>query len=163
MKYILFIFCLTLLSCQQSSKHGQKASEVISSFNNKAKNNKLIPFGSGGSFLGDIKGFSFVFKSKQKLNIEQARSELIKNVENLLYDINSNVTARPYYHQFPFTVNNLDFCIIFENSEYYVPSPFIAKVYVYNSNVVYKVYDKQNDQLLELYRESYDEALMKLK
>lgn len=157
------LFLIFFLSgCTNTVPHGKAADSVIFKFANSARrsqNLRLLAY--GGAFLDDIKEFSFEFCSFRKMDLNEARTLLVENVEGLLNLINSDQSLMLYLHEFPFNYKRIEFSILFSKKKHhleFVETPFVAAVTVRDGMVSYQYYDFSTSSLETLHAESYLEA-----
>lgn len=157
----LIITILFFSSCSNPG-HIREADRITNLFNKKMKVESLVLAGSGGALMDNIKEISLDFKKVQCVDIEQSRLIYVKNVQALLHLINSDEKVRPYLNNYPFTIENVDFTIIFCGlDDFFALPPYIAHVSSYGKNGIihYSEYNAEKDNLKTVYEESYEEAL----
>lgn len=131
------------------------------SFSDQAlKNDNLELFLVGGKLLHEIEKINMGFTSSEKVGIEEARMLFVKNVEALLSMINSDVIARPYLNNYPFTIENINFSILFltEKNQVHCP-PLLACVMNVDQKIIYKMGNVEAKKVDIVFEESYEEAL----
>ncbi|NGX41897.1 MAG: hypothetical protein K940chlam7_00171 [Chlamydiae bacterium] len=154
-----FLMCAC---CSAMSKDETRMHSIIQKHSVFMKReNKLMLAGSGGSFPDSIHGFTLDYVGYKKLDIEQARILFVRSTQGLLNMINSDEMIRPKLSNFPFTEDNLDFGIAFEDAskDNYVAQPYVAYVTLIKGDIIYAQFDREKDQFCNEYRESYSEAL----
>lgn len=166
----IFIFLTLLLSLFCSSFIYQippppPYCEIIDNITHKflreyIKPKGLICIGSGGSMMDDVKKVSLSFVSFKALNVEEARILYVDIIEEYLKRVNSDEEVRPFLHNFPFTIDSLDFDIRFDyknncvRKDGHVAFMFIRR----DQNICYKASDVQTGYY-SIHREPYSEAL----
>ncbi len=157
------LFCCFIFTSCSDPRHVEEAHRVINSFEEKMKKENLFMEGSGGSMMGDIQVIHLGFASYQSLNVNETRMLLVKGVETLLNQINTNQEIRPFLHDFPFTSNNIIFTITFHNKDSgdCVDPPYVAHVLLVDTKnkIIYFINDKETDRYQKIYEEPYGEAL----
>jgi len=141
--------------CNQISK---RTAEIL---NNKYEL-QFVAMGGGGSKNEKIKLLSLHFYYNKPILITEARELLINASEIFLKEINSNNKISSYVSNFPFTEKNIEIVIYSHNDEYknYSP-PNLANF----ANVCGRLdyYVKEDGKLKLFHKESYEEALEKIK
>ena len=112
--------------------------------------------------MGDIQAVALGFASYKALNVDEARKLYVNIVEEYLHRVNCNEEVRPYLHNYPFTINNLEFNIEFDESNGRMKSDgHVAYVsFIASRNLIfYSSYDYKTHKFQDLHQESYEEAL----
>ena len=100
------------------------------------------------------------FQGCYRLDVSAARRLYIDGVEDLLHRYNTDKVVRPYLHNFPFTLSNLDIALLLENrSGGFVPRNFVASVFNVDNRIIYCYFDEEQNGLLDLHEESYEDAV----
>lgn len=115
----------------------------------------------GGSMPDDIRETTIRFAKTGCYDIPAVRRMLITVAEELLKEINKDKKIRPYLHNFPFTILNLNIDIIFHDSKGNWPSEnFVAWVRPIYSRIDYLTHNPKTNTYNEVfYSESYEDAL----
>ncbi|HEY4831659.1 MAG TPA: hypothetical protein VIH61_03765 [Waddliaceae bacterium] len=116
--------------------------------------------GSGGGIPDYVTNFSLHYVSTNQVDMLKTRKMFVNNVEDLLQLINSNEQIRPYLSNYPFTINNLEFRISFQDrfGKRQEP-PYVALVSLINERIFYSFYDLSTRQFIgKDYSEPYSEA-----
>ncbi|MBI5346933.1 MAG: hypothetical protein HZB76_07320 [Chlamydiae bacterium] len=122
---------------------------------------KFLGFGGGGPY--DIRVLSLSFKTYEKFNVDEARELLIYCGEQFLSNINANEKIKPLLHNYPFTGNNIEIRIGFcKDDGHEVDSPYIAYGGAIEGVVTYYI-NNQFNRYEEVFEETYDVALKKVK
>ncbi len=106
-----FLSLLFILGCSQRDPYDY---EVIADQITKQtilqleKEKGLIAIGTGGGMMGDIYNMGISFQYFQPLNLEESRKLLVYTVQTYLNNINSNKEVRPYLHNYPFPIKNIE-------------------------------------------------------
>ncbi len=167
---ILFLIFLNLASCSSNSFSSYKPSEkqkLVNEIRQKIalqlKNDLgLMPFGTAGQMMYDIEmlGLSFIYN--KEIDIDEARDLLINSVNTFVKAINEDERIHPYLGNHPFEPKNVEIRIFFRKKDNYDVTQgklFIASSV--NGNLKYKIEDPNTDRLKTIYKESYQEALLR--
>jgi hypothetical protein len=117
--------------------------------------------GYGGAMMGDIQSVTLRFLSYEILNVNEARMLYIKMMEEFLIRINQNDKIRPYLHDYPFEIKNIELVIGFDDAnghilgDGHVAHMFIAR----NNTLYYEAYNPETEKFYTLHKENYGEAL----
>ena len=159
----IFILILLFLPICAFSKslHVKLSDKIYNAYNKELKNKRnLYLVGSGGGMMHDIKEVFAAYVSFERLNVNEARKLYVEVVEGYLSKYNQDEKVRPYLHNFPFTVDNVDVKISFEDEKHhfrdqgYVALMFVGK----HQRLVYRAYDPKSDEFIALYEEPYETA-----
>jgi hypothetical protein len=124
----------------------------------------LIPAGSGGQMMDEIKMLMLGFDYRKIANIETARELLVYCVEEYLAEINTSEEIRPYLCNYPFTNKNIQIDICFFNPDgTYVPIDDIIIATADEGKIAYRISKPDRLGLQTIYQESYEEAVQKVK
>jgi len=155
---ILFLFT----SCAMRDANYCKMSDrIVSSYIKEfAKPRNLMLSGYGGAMMDDIQEISLRFLSFSALNVDEARVLYVEMMEEFLCRINHHEEIRPYLHNFPFDVNNLDLTIGWINSDRRITKDgHMALMFIGNNHTIYyEAYDPNTEDFYTLCKESYEEA-----
>ena len=94
------------------------------------------------------------------MDISEARHLVIDCIDIYLKEINGSEEIRPYLHNYPFTVENIEIIITGPDREK-EDSLFIDSISVDKGEIVY--FAEKNKTLEMVLLETYDEALKKFK
>jgi len=123
----------------------------------------LIPCGSGGRALDEVKMLALAFDYHQPLEIESARKLLIAAVDKFTAEINKNESIRPYLFNFPFKPKNIEIIIyIHDKKGNDYGQDKLCIVNARNGLLEYKIHTPDKYGIINVYQESYDEAVKKL-
>jgi hypothetical protein len=114
----------------------------------------------GGRMMNDIKEIEIRFLSFDALDVSAARKLYVEMMEEFLHRINDCEKIRPYLHNFPFEVANINLTIGFEDCERKITSDgHVALMYIgKNQDLLYRGYSSDTEEFYSLHRESYHEA-----
>jgi len=76
---------------------------------------KLVPYGSGGQAMDQIKMLALCFIYREPVEIDQARKLLIASVDKFTAKINENEDIRPYLNNYPFKTKNIEIMIFIQD------------------------------------------------
>ncbi len=159
MQLILGIF---LISCGTTLSLGESQSmKVMTDFSqNYMKPQGFLLSGIGSAMPDKIHELDVDYTSSIYVNVEQARKLFIDNSQIFLNEINGDTILRPYLVEYPFTEKNIAFTLSFENERAQMyPPPYIAYVSIINSKIYYHFYLAEQEKLLNIHEETYQEAL----
>lgn len=163
----LFIILIALIcpihqaEAHKEFNYGNLANGVISSYSQRLEKTKgLTLIGSGGSWTSDIRTIRLHFWTIQEFDIAKVRRLFIDSVEGLIREVNGKKEARPYLHNFPFTVDNIELIIGFlQTNQKHVTNGYVSLVFNISETIYYNVYNERTQQHEDLYKESFSEAL----
>jgi len=120
----------------------------------------LYLIGTGGQMMDDIQKMMMGFAFYQVIDIEIARSLLVKSVEEYLSDINSNEEIRPYLHNYPFSAENIEIVIYFHSPDGSdVPPGKISIAAANKGKVSYYIDYPEKHTIKPIHEENYQDAL----
>ena len=117
--------------------------------------------GYGGALIYDVKELALHFDACECLNLEEARKLYIEMTETYLDYINEDEAIKPYLHNYPFTIQNLDLTIAFlDRSGAHQGNGCIAFIFFNpkTSEIFFRTYNPDNDKLTPFHEEPYEEA-----
>ncbi len=163
--YSLSLFFLTTSFCSfshQTPEYIKISNKISSSYCQELSRNKgLYLTGSGGAMVDDIKKINVHFDSFASLSVEEARKLYVEVAEGFLKRYNENEAVRPYLHNYPFKLENLELMISFTDETRKRRSEGLVAL-VFNARkdlLFYYGYDEKENQLYEIYEESYSQAI----
>jgi len=161
---LFFIFGCSL--GYQSPDYVQLAHKITKETAKKLKEEKnLYLIGTGGGMMGDIKMMAMSFNYYQEVNLESARKLLVYAIDEYLSAINSNEKVRPYLHNYPFRVNNIEIMIFIYNPDR--SKPALEKInFIQSINGILEYYissDFDNPILEETYNQAVEAITLKNK
>lgn len=119
-------------------------------------NNKNSPYWNG------IHDLYLTFYSLEKLNLQQARKELINCIDHILNELNNNDAINSYLYKFPFSYKNLDIGIFFFDEKGKPRSKEYIHSCVSNGDIIYYEIAYPDGTFAYIQEETYEEALKKL-
>jgi len=81
------------------------------------KEKGLVLIGTGGQMMNDIQMMAMSFDLYREVNLEEARELLVFIVQKYLKNINKTEEIKPYLHEDPFTVGNIEIRIWLHNPD----------------------------------------------
>jgi hypothetical protein len=130
-----------------------KTAEILS------KKYNLVPIGTGGSAMYDIKRLALSFNCYRLLSIEQARGLIVTCVQEYLYQINTNTEIRPFLQNYPFAPKNIEIYIyLYRPDQQEIAYGQLWSAAALNGKIYYKT-PKSEYQLEVLKEETFEEAL----
>ncbi|NNM43193.1 MAG: hypothetical protein HKM07_02495 [Chlamydiae bacterium] len=157
----LFSACLGYCSKAGSGNYEQIADAITAETAKKLQKEKgLILAGTGGKMMADIQMMMMSFDYYHVVNLQTARKLIASTVQEYLSAINANEKIRPYLHEYPFTVKNVEISIVFftpDGSDVALNEITIASL---NQGLItYYVDTPDKIKLKILHTETYEEAL----
>lgn len=153
-------FILMFLSSFFQTDYCKLSDKIFNAYNKtflKEKNMHLI--GQGGAMMYDIEKINAHYYSYEPTTLEQARKLYVDIIEGYLQAYNSNEKIRPYLHNYPFNVDNLDITISFKDElNQRRGNGYIALMFRVRGKIFYETYDHDNKNFVTLLSESYEEA-----
>mgnify|MGYP007027865603 CR=1 FL=1 len=143
-------------------KYCKLSDKILNEYSKELKQQKeMILIGHGGAMMNDIQEVCMHYISYDRLSVEEARKLYINLANGLLEKYNADEKIRPYLHNFPFSYNNLDIMIAFEDklSRRRLDDGSVALIFVAKDNLFYDGYDSTTDKLYTLYKEPYAKAV----
>ena len=122
----------------------------------------FVGIGGGGDGTGKIRMFILMFKNSYPIQINQARLMLINSTQIVLNNVNHNQEIEKYLTQFPFTEKNVEIRILSRNKENNTFQPPNIANFSQNCGRL-DYYVKKDEKLKLFHKESYEEALEKIK
>lgn len=141
-------------------KYCRLSDKITNKYNKELKEQKgLFLIGSGGAFMYDIKKIGLSYISLSKLTVDEARKLFVEVEEGYLKRYNENEEIRPYLHNFPFTIENLELMIIFDEKRNDLSNGYIAGMYIANKKLYFKGYDYHTNELYTIHSEPYSTSI----
>jgi hypothetical protein len=161
----IFLFVFLLGGCSspfhtQPSEKSRIASEIRSKVAKKLRDEMdLIPFGSGGQMMYQIKMLGLAFQYRNPIGMEEIRRLLMKAYNVFNIEINSNEKIRPYLDVYPFGAKNIEVQIVLlkpDGSSVYKGE---LELIVIREGVLQYNFSDPNYSLYRVIEEAYEEAL----
>ena len=160
-----WIYIVSFLLISASPHATQKHIKLINRFNTKfakelKKEKSLYLFGYGGRMMFDVEEVFMSYQATQCVSLEEARRLFIEISEKYLARINGNEQLRPFLHNYPFTIDNLELSLGFKDVEGKFQNQVSFIMYSKRSgNIVYNSYNTETEMLDTIYEEPYEEAV----
>lgn len=155
--YVLF-FCF-FCSFIKENEFPARKNKLISEFGKIMKKElQLSTFMTGSACQNDLETLMVGLESPCQADVETARMLFVYSAEKLLALVNQDKLIRPYLHDYPYTIKNLELDIRFVNG------PMGGKLrYISNkgSMVYYTCLDEKENKLKDFYVETYNDAFKK--
>lgn len=128
----------------------------------RKKNLYLI--GTGAQMMYEIEMLAMGFNYYEEVSINKARELMVYAIKTFLDEINNSEAIRPYLANYPFTAKNVDITI-YPHTANGGTLP-VGTLYIISSTngiINYYVNSEGHKPLKRVYRETYQEAVAKLK
>ena len=165
----IFIGVILLCSCESNNHYRpsdkEKAVNEILAFvsSNLKKEKELIPFGSGGQTMYQVKMLALAFQYRNALDIEQGRELLLESVREFTSTVNADEHIRNYLSNYPFEAKNVIVEIYIKNPDgTNLESSKLCVIAANEGILEYEIRDPKTDRLTRIYTETYEEALQKV-
>lgn len=159
---LMFCFFLYFIGCTQEAyvDCDKLCNEIRATVARKLKEQKnLRPSGFGGSAPYDIRELCLSFDYFQEIDLNAARELLLYAIEVFVDEMNKNTAIRPYLHDYPITIENVDLLIFIRtpDGKFVEGSDNISTLSTINGKLVYRIW--QDDHTNYAIEETYEEAL----
>ena len=165
-----FLICFLLINVFAFSENDfdfeNESTKIVKKFLNEMKTKeKLRCSGLGGGSQGEINLISIDWESYKTLNVSEARNLIVSLAETLLKEFNKNRVIRPYLHNYPFNVENIDLHIGFQkNYRQKDPNQVSYASLIKNSKlnkciIFYLGFQEDSESRMDLHTKNYEEAL----
>lgn len=117
-------------------------------------------FGCGGLFVKNIETLELIVEVPGGPNMEMSRTLFAGALQDWINRVNADVQARPYYNNFPMTVDNFEFRMITQNFDVQscADKPKIAFVFNVGDKIIYCIRTNEG-KLTPFFRENLSEVL----
>jgi len=163
MNKIFFLFFLLVFSSFKYKE--QNYCKMVDKITNRYKKEVAVPrgfiiTGSGGAMMNDVERVTLWLTSFEAVNVEQARILYVELMEKYLQYINNCEKLRPYLHNFPFDIHNIELNLQFKDSQCHMRTgQDVTFVFMVRRNqLFYKTYNPKMDEFQLLHKETYEEA-----
>ena len=170
MKWRLFLIAIVfVVGCEQPhskityepSAKQKLANEIRKkvAFQLKAEKD-LIPSGSGGQMMDEIKMLALSFDYYKPIDIDKGRKLLIEAVHEFVAAVNADERIRPYLGNYPFESRNIEIRIFLRNPN--GSNPALGKLSVLSAIediLEFDTHDPKTGRLTTLYTETFEEAV----
>lgn len=125
---------------------------------------KLVPYGSGGQAMDQVKMLALCFIYREPVEIDQARTLLIASVDKFTAKINENEDIRRYLNNYPFETKNVEILIYIQDpSRNNFEPEKLCVVSIISDILEYQIHDPSTKKLTTIYKETYEDAVRNLK
>ncbi len=163
---VVVLFFLHLMFCSyKPSKHVILIDKVTAAFKKDIWDKKVHFCGSGGRMMNDVEQVFLAFEVMKKSSLPEIRKLFIELTELYLNKVNNDVAVRPYLHNYPFTIDNLEFVVkVLNEKNCWQEDGNIAFVFYSKRRgvMIYQAHDSKNG-LYTIYEEPYEEAVRLVK
>ena len=123
----------------------------------------LIPCGTAGQMLDQIKMLGLAFDYHNSLTIDEGRKLLISSVEKFVSEVNANEDIRPFLDNYPFEAKNIEIRIFIQRPDgsHFTPDGLVV-ISAINGVLNYKIDDPNGPLFETVHSETYEEALKML-
>lgn len=149
---------LTLTSFLGKPDYTKLSDQIVKKYCKKVALEKgLFAIGSGGRMMYDIEEVGIHFVSYETMSVEEGRKLYVEIVEDLLKLYNENEKIRPFLHNYPFTIENLNIMVMFEDSNHHLQTTGLSGISYVKQKVGYKIY--RDHKIQWIHEEPYSTAL----
>ncbi len=168
-KYLLAIMmyiwgCANPTSSYTPSEKEKLCNEVIRVAAKEIYNKTgLIPFGSGGGAMDQIRMLALSFHCRHEVDITEGRKLLIAALETFMTVINKDERIRTYLINYPFEPKNIEIEIFIQNEDgSSVALDSLCILGAVDGILDYQIHTPDGLWLETVHEETYEEALEKL-
>jgi hypothetical protein len=157
-----FILIVLTFGCAQNPNYEVLANRVIKQTAEQLRLEKdLRAIGTVGQMMGDIQLLGIEFYYYHLVNLSEARELLVYASQVFLKNINENKEVRPYLHNYPFTLKNIDVTIfVSQPNGQDPPQGDIEIITLRSDKIIYKLTaPSEFAPWPVLHEETYEEAL----
>ena len=158
-KYILLLILISSFAAIEYDREAHKSTHKA--INRLGKEKQLRAIGTGGGMMGDIYCIAGSFQFFHPVTQMEARQLLVDAVDVYLQEINSNKVVRPYLHEYPFPVKDIEIRVWIKNPDRpNVAADQIEYMSAINGVLCYDLPDKPGSYKNNLlHEETYEEAV----
>ena len=153
-----FLFFLLLFSSSLYAGKERLYITYVSSLQNKyakeLQNSGLQVYCKWGALMNDVEQIGLSSHLKKNADIKTARRLFVKYAQPFLEMINADRNLRPYLHNYPATIKELDFSISFEIDRSKNLSSQVSSVFSGYGEICYYA-----PNIKKIHSETYEEAL----
>ena len=167
--YLLFMWVVLLnsaLIAEEDSKFWKIVDEIIREQAIYLKNKHgMVLSATGGSSGGTekVKKITVIFNVDKVVNVPESRELILESVEDFVERINASEDLKTGLCEYPFTVKSLEYNISFIDFKTYNRHPGVTFVNFYKGEIDYSESQGKWKPLNTICRETYEEALQRLK
>lgn len=92
---------------------------------------------------------------------DEARLIFLDCIDDLLSRMNTNKELRPYLLNYPFTYDNIEHSISFDDLKHETHPPLVSNMFAFRENIIYRVLNQQTQKPEIFLRETYQQAIEK--
>lgn len=119
----------------------------------------LVPRGTGGRMMDQIKRLRLMFDYPKPLTVEEARPLIVGSVNEFIAAVNMDERIRPYLANYPFTSKNIEITIILQDAQGRgVPDGDLLVIFASGGHIKYKMNDPVTDRYRLILEETFEEA-----
>lgn len=166
-KSILVLLSCVVIACT-ACFHTQRedfriADEIVAQNDKRIQSEGFELFLTGGSYRHTIRFVSqgYISNTLQLTSVDEARSFIVKQVQEFIEPFNEEKRIRMYLQNFPFTAKNVELIFSFEEAtkppKPRLP-PTLAQVSCIQGRITYFVWNEQQKDLQLIHSESYEAA-----
>jgi len=160
------IACDRPSSCSKADIEKEKfADNILRKVSTKLKKEtELRPVGNMGQMLNKVQvlGLSFIYY--QPTDIVEGRKMLIKAINSLMAEVNQETRIHPYLSRYPFTPRNIEIEIYLRSPDGRDVTPGALWIVEASGGYLhYKIDNPATHRLTDIYKETYEEALERIK
>lgn len=123
----------------------------------------LIPIGTGGRMMNEIKMLALSFNYDKTITIDEARELLIYSVNEFVSEINACEEIRQYLYNFPFESRNVQVRIFLLNPDHRkVGTGELSIISSIDGVFEYEIDAPDGKKLITVQKETYEEAVQNL-
>jgi hypothetical protein len=142
-----------------------KLTPLVGKANEKVMKKFHLKPSASGTF-GPYKGFTFLYHSYEKMNIDQGRNLIINLIADFVSQVNQNIQNKGFDDLESFHHLNIQIMIFFKDSNEKFQSATDALAVVSgggDNRVTYSKFDTTIDDFVKILEESYESAYQKVK
>jgi ribosomal protein L14E/L6E/L27E len=145
-------------------KDEQLANEITLKVANQLKEKyNLIPCGSGGQMMYEIKMLALSFDYYGPIDIEKGRELLLAAINEFKDTVNADERIRSYLFNYPFEAKNIEIRIFLYNLDGSVcDSDKLVVIKSIDGNFIYNIDGPDESSYITIHKETYEEAMQKI-
>jgi hypothetical protein len=168
MIFLLLAIAITSCSAPDPDPEGAKKERLADEILHKVaaqlkRETQLYPIGTIGQMMYQIEILGLSFFYYQPVDIIAGRKLLVQAVNAMVEKVNQEKKIHPYLVRYPFNSKNIEIQIILRTSDGRDVQPgTLCSLGADEGMLIYKVYSAKQNELLTIYKETFDEALQRL-
>lgn len=160
---IFFASCSVDNSCELTEDEKLVNSVMYEVAKKLKKEKKLIPCGSGGQMMNEVKLLRLMFDYHSPVEIEEGRELLIAAAEEFVFQINAKEELRQYLYRYPFQLKDVEIEIYIHNPDGTPKKNGKIEVMKIERGVVkFKADDPGHPFMRTIHHETIEEALSQI-